>query len=173
MNIEDKSRVLFMKYAIPCAGTLVSRGNIKKKDVDVLIDAVKNNKSIPKDTEKVFKVAFSACSILAMDAGKKKIDADVIHDYYLFKHDKMIDMRYEEMGDFDPDLCRIRPGVVKKVLHGIAIVENSAGSKKYRTNYCDVKEGDLVVTHWDFVIEKISRETAEKMLVQKKKLRVI
>jgi hydrogenase maturation factor len=172
MEIEEKSRLLFMKYALPCAGTLVKRGNITQEFVDNLIETVKNSEPLPKNSEKIFKVAFSACSLIALDQKGKMIDADTIHQYYLFEHDVVIDKRYEEMGDFDPDACRIRAGVVQAVGNGFAVVANSAGKRKYRADYCTVKEGDTVVTHWNFVVEKINQKIAEKMRLQKIELNI-
>jgi hypothetical protein len=173
MEIREEDRRLFMKYAAPCAGTLVCRGNISQNEVDELIDIVKNGGFLPVGVENIFKVAFSACSLIAIDSGKREIDRDVIHQYYLFSHDKMIDVRYEEMGDFDPEACRIRPGVVVATGNGFAIVENSRGTGTYRTDYCSVGKGDTVVTHWDFVVEKINRAVAEEMKRQKIVLRVV
>ncbi|MBI2233256.1 MAG: hypothetical protein HYU56_05010 [Candidatus Aenigmarchaeota archaeon] len=173
MEIEEKSRMLFMKYAVPCAGTLVQRGSARQEYVDMLIAAVKNNRPIPKDAERIFKVAFAACSLIAKDSGKKEIDADIVHQYFLFGHDTAVSKRYGEMGDFDPQACRIRPGVVRKMGNGFAVVENSLGRSRYKADYCDVKEGDLVVTHWDFIVEKIDRATTEKMKKQKKQLQVL
>lgn len=161
-----------MKYALPCAGTLVKRGSVSQETIDRLILAVKTGKEIPKDAERIFKVAFSACSLSAIDSGKENIDEKVIRQYYLFGHDKMIDQRYEEMGDFSPDACRIRAGIVQSVRDGFAVVANSAGAAKYRTDYCPVKEGDLVTTHWDFVVEKIDPETARRMKTQKVELKI-
>jgi hydrogenase maturation factor len=164
MEINEKSRLLFMKYAIPCANTLVKRGTISQEYVDMLMDAVKNGRQLPKDAEKVFKVAFSACTLIAMDNNTEAIDEDVIRDYFLFKHDDVIDRRYEEMGDFDPDACRTRSGVVESVEDGIAVVANSAGRRSYLTDFVpDLKKGDIVVTHWNFIIEKIDKEITEKM----------
>ena len=82
MEIEEKSRLLFMKYALPCAGTLVKRGSVTKEYINRLIEAVKNNAVIPKNAEKIFKVAFSACSLIAIDTGKKEIGEKIIRKYY-------------------------------------------------------------------------------------------
>ena len=172
MKICEQDRTLFMKYALPCAGTLVKRGSITQEKWDELIDIVKNEGKIPDGAERIFKVAFAACSLIALDR-KTEIDKGVIHEYYLFGHDKVIDKRYGEMGDFDPDMCRIRPGIVKSFENGFVTVENSSGTGKYRADYCKVAKGDLVTTHWNFIVEKISEEMAEKMKKQKIELKVI
>jgi hypothetical protein len=172
-EIEEKSRKLFMRYALPCAGTLVKRCSISQDKVDSWIEMIRKDVVPPKGSELTFKVAVSACTLIAMENGKKIIDEEVIRDYYLFRHDSMIDRRYEEMGDFDPVACRIRSGVVEHVADGFALVKNALGVHSYRTDYCPVSKGDLVTTHWDFVVEKIDRHTAERMNAQKEALMVI
>jgi|SRR3989344_595458 len=167
MEIEKNSRILFMKYALPCAGTLVRRDIVSKEYIDNLIEAVKNNQHIPKDAEKIFKVALSACSLIALD-NEKQIDSDVIREYFLFRHDDMIDKRYEEMGDFDPEACRTRAGVVEFLEEKFAIVKNPSGKRKYRSDFVvDLQKNDIVVTHWNFIVEKIDKKTACKMNMSK------
>ncbi len=147
MNNED--RLLFMRYALPCAGTLVKRGNINQEEVDRLIEIVKNKDEIPTGAENVFKVAMTACKLIAKDSGRE-IDSEIIRDYFINRHDEIIDKRFEEKKDFDPEACRVRKGVVSKASRGFATV----GTKVYRTDFCNIRKGDTVVTHWDFVVEK-------------------
>ena len=164
MKIEKESRLVFMKYALPCARTLVKRGNADQTYIDMLIDIVKNNGEIPKDAEKIFKVAFSACSLAAIDDGKSSIDAGIIRKYFLFGHDKVIGSRYEEMGDFDPEACRVRAGVVESVENEKAVVYGPSGRKAFRIDFVpDARKNDIVVTHWNFIVEKTDKETAERM----------
>jgi hypothetical protein len=172
VEINEKDRLLFMKYAMPCAGVLVQRGNVAQEDVDEIITAVKAGK-VPRGAEKMCKVAFAACSLIAKDRKKDKIDREVINHYFHFAHDEVIDRRYEEMGDFDTNSCRIRAGVVEAVGKDFAVVSNSSGRRKYKTDFvAGLKKDDIVTTHWNFVVEKIDRATAEKMIEQKAKLKV-
>lgn len=150
MEIDESSRILFMKYALPCAGTLVKRGSVNQKYVDQLVGIASKGGKIPKDAEKIFKVAFAACALIAIDAGKKIIDDNIVRKYFLSKHDKIIGKRYAEMGDFDPDMCRVRKGTVECLENEFAFVNG----KKFRTDFVpEVKNGDEVVTHWDFIVE--------------------
>ncbi len=163
IEIEEGSRNLFMRYALPCAGTLVKRGTIKQEHVDILIDIVKNNRYIPDGSEKIFKVAFSACSLIAMKNGSESIDRNAIREYFLLGHDDAIEKRYGEMKDFDPQACRIKIGHVGLAENGSATV-GCCGTKKYRTDFVpDAKENDIVITHWDFVVERINKAAAEKI----------
>jgi hypothetical protein len=151
--MNDKDRLLFMKYALPCAGTLVKRGKITQRELDKLIEIVKNNEEIPTGAENIFKVAMAACTLIAKDSGRG-IDSEIIRDYFINHHDEVIDKRFEEMKDFDPEACRIRKGKVLESGGLFVIVENSSGTGKFRTDFCKAKEGEEVITHWDFVVEK-------------------
>lgn len=162
-----------MRYAIPCGCVLVKRCAMKQEYLGSLIEIMKKNRKIPKNAEKNFKVAFSACSLIAIDKGKKKIDKEVIYEYYRKKHDEVIDKRYEEMGDFDPQQCRVRAGTVIETSKEHATVKNSTGKKKYRTDYVPgLRKNDLVITHWDFVVEKIDSKTAEEMIELKDSMNI-
>lgn len=155
MMIKEKDRILFMKYALPCAGTLIKRGVVDRNSIESLIDAVKKGKEIPIGAENIFKVAMSACSLIAIDKKKDFIDEEIIRDYFVFRHDDVVDRRFEEMKDFDPEACRVRIGKVVSVHDGFAVVKNDSMIKKFRTDFLpDVKVGDSVITHWDFIVER-------------------
>ncbi len=168
IRIDEKSRPLFMKYALPCAGTLVSRGRVSQEKIDSLIDIVKKGEHIPKDSEKIFTVAFTACSLIALDKKKDIIDESVIRDYFLFRHDDIIDKRFEEMGDFDPEACRTRIGTVLSAEMEKANILTGIGPRDFRTDFCDIHENDTVVTHWDFIVEKVDREMAQRIAEMRK-----
>jgi hypothetical protein len=156
MEIRGEDRILFMKYALPCAGTLVRRGIVDRDRIERLVDLVKENREIPSGEEKIFKVAFAACSLMAMDEKRGFIDSSVVRRYFLSGHDDVIERRYEEMGDFDPEECRVRTGTVVDVEDNFAVVKNSSGTRKYRIDFAQsIKKGDEVITHWDFVVEKV------------------
>ncbi len=162
--INIKNRQLFFKYAVPCAETLVHRGQKTQKFVDDLVEDISKNKEIESDCEENFKVAYAMCKLLAKRKNKKEIDDEIIREYYLFNHDEMVDKRFEQMGDFDPTECRIYSGQVIDISGNIASVKTILGTKKYRIDYNkDMKRGDFVTVHRKFVVEKISKELAEKL----------
>jgi len=52
MDIKPESRLLFMKYALPCAGTLVKRGAITQKELDLMQELVRKGEEVhPKKGE--------------------------------------------------------------------------------------------------------------------------
>jgi hydrogenase maturation factor len=163
--MEIVNKPLFLKYAIPCAETLKERGDLTEEDIEKLTEIIKENKEIPADSEKPFKVALAMCSYIAMREGKREIDEEVIRRYFLYEHDKAIDQRFQEMGDFDPEACRTYPGKVAEVKEKTIFVRTPKGVKEYRNDFIRrVKKGDLVVVHRDFVIEKIDGKIAGMML---------
>ncbi len=158
------NRLLFFKYAVPCAETFVKRGTINKEEYKDLIEQVRNGKEPEKNRENIFKVAMANLTFLALERNKDKIDDDTIREYFLFKHDKVVDDRFELMGDFNPDKCRTYPGIVRKLENDNASVEIPNGIYSYRTDFVkNLKVNDIVVTHRDFIVEKISKDLAIKM----------
>lgn len=167
MEIKDKR--LFLKYALPCGSTLVDRGWIKQKDLDSMLDMLVNKKPISINLNRVFVVASSTCSLIAMKAGRKEIDSGVIRDYFWNEHDYMVDKRFKEMGDFDPEECRVYPGRVLKVGNKAEVL-TPKGTSSYRKDFVpDIKKGEFVVTHYDFIVEKISKEVSKLLWENKEK----
>ncbi len=165
MNISD--RILFLKYALPCAGTLVKRGSVSQEEWDDSIRNLSNGHAKP-GAENTFKVATAFCTLMAKDAGESEISENTIRRYFLSEHDTVVDRRAEEMGDFLPDDCRIYAGKVADVAENRAIVETQRGKLEYRTDFCKVREGDTVVVHWDFVVEHVDLDTAKALWNAKK-----
>ncbi len=150
-----KNRRLFFCYALPCAQTLVSRGQLKQEELDKIIEDFSNGKLPKKGFENNFKVAMAMLKILAQKLGKKEIDDEVIRQYYLVEHDRVVDQRYEEVGDFDPIACKIRVGEVLAIDGKKAKVKTEFGIKDYRTDFVKrLKVGDKVVVHYNFIVEK-------------------
>ena len=84
------------------------------------------------------------------------IDADIIEEYFLGKHDQVVDERFELMGDFDPERCRIYEGTIISINDDKALVKLEKKESEYRTDFVsDVKVGDKVIVHRDFVVKII------------------
>jgi hypothetical protein len=154
--MKVKDRILFLKYALPCAGTLVKRGKVSQEHIDKIIEQISNNQVPKEEVEKKFKVAFAMCSNLAKEMKKDSINEEVIRRYFISEHDKTVDERFKLMGDFDPVACKTRIGKVLEVDKEFAVVETSLGKKKYKTVFTkDIKKEDNVIVHFDFVVEKV------------------
>jgi hypothetical protein len=161
MKIDD--RRLFLKYALPCIATLVKRGAVSKKYSDNILNAVVKNKSIPRNSEGIFKTAMYSCNKLARKMKKKSIDDDVIRKYFLVEHSRVVDSRFREKRDFDPVMCKTYIGKVVKIGKGHAEVRTILGKFNYRADFTPkVKINDTVVVHNNFIVEK-TKKNIEKM----------
>ena len=165
MDFENKeSKMLFLTYAIPCAGVLVKRGTVKQEEIDNLLDAVVNDKKIPEGAEKVFGFALKMCENTAKKLGKPKIDNEVIREYFWVVHDRIAKMRYKEMHDFKLDECIVYPGEVLTNGNKKALVRTPIKMRYYKNDFVpDLKREDNVTVHYDYVVEKISEQDAKKL----------
>lgn len=165
MKIKDKR--LYFCYALPCAQTFVKRGKLKQQDLDKTIKDFSEGKNID-GFEKHFLVANRMLEIIASKMGKNEIDEQVIHQYYLIDHDKIVDARFEEMKDFNPIQCKIKIGKVLSVSQGKARVKTPFGISEYRTDFVNnIKPGDTVSVHYDFISEKIDKTNLKNILKSK------
>ena len=119
-------RLLFLRYALPCGGTFVKRGILKEEEWNRCIALVSENRTPEEKIEKMFLVANVICSRVAKQMGKSEIDSEVIREYFLMEHSKVVDDRFRIMRDFDPVTCRIYAG-------NVMAIENGQCSGKNRT----------------------------------------
>lgn len=160
---SGEDRLLFLRYALPCAATLVKRGNVTKEYIDELVDQVSQNKPPKENAEQLFKVANAMCDNVAERMHKQSTDAKVIRRYFLFEHSKVVDDRFALMKDFSPVDCRTYAGKVIRVTEDSATVETVLGKKEYRNPFVeDAEVGDDVVVHFDFIVERLAKEVAEE-----------
>jgi len=165
MDFEDeKARLLFLRYALPCAETLVKRGIISKEYIRKLMKNVSFNEEVPKNSERIFKTAVLMCKRISKRFGKKFISESVVRKYFLFEHDKAIDKRYKMFKDFDSLTCRTYPGKVVSLKNRKAVVKTTIGKRRYKINLTQgLKIGDNVVVHRNFVVEKINESLAKRL----------
>lgn len=168
--MEMQNRILFFKYALPCAETLIKRGNLTTEEFDNMLTKVMKDEEPEKNSENVFKVAMSHLKFISMQKKKSKIDEKTIREYFLFGHDEAVDERFDEMGDFDQEKCRIYPGIVREIKDGKTLVETPIGTEACKNYFVkDLKIKDIVVVHRNFVVEKISKNLAVRLMESKKK----
>lgn len=166
LPIKDKE--LFLRYAIPCGEVLVKRGELKEELLKNLNDSVANGRKIDVPVEDIFKVASRMCTIIAKRMGKKEIDENVIRKYFLLEHEKAIIWRKKIYPDIDIKRCRVYPGKVLKIDFDGALVKTQLGEKMLRNDFSpDLKKGEWVSTHYDYISEKIKAEHVKRMLKRK------
>lgn len=159
-NLSQADRLLFLKYAVPCATTLVKRNSISQKEYDELYSKAKSGVVPGGEPEKIFKVAYAKCLASAMEKGSG-INKEIIRDYFWLGHDAVIEERFELMKDFDPVHCKTFPGVVLDASAGMAKVKTSIGQLDASADFePSAKKGDFVVVHRGIIVEKISETEA-------------
>ena len=130
MKIDSpEDRLLFLRYALPCAGTLVNRGKVSQRYVDQAVRLVSQNKAPRAKVEGIFKIANAMCGSIAKRMRKRNVDSKVIRQYFLLEHSDVVEDRYKLMGDFDPESCKTYPGTVTDLKNGKAVVKTSLGRK--------------------------------------------
>ena len=166
MKIEfaaEEDKILFLKYAIPCGQILVKRGDYEQSLLDDIKEKTIRHEVENTDPEETFKIAVRMCYLSARKLGKEKIDTDVIREYFWHGHEEAVKWRAEVFRDIRLDACRVYPGQVVFV-KDFATVKTKLGSLEFRKDFLpDVQKGDFVITHYDYVIEKIDKETAEEL----------
>jgi hypothetical protein len=166
MRIEfatSEDKLLFLKYAVPCGMTLVNRGDISMEHLDNLREKAASERVDDVDPEETFKIAVRMCYLTARKLGKEMIDSGVIRKYFWHDHEDAIKWRSEVFNDIRLDTCRVYPGRVEHV-GDFVTVRTSMGNLEFRKDFIpDIRTGDIVVTHYDHVIERISLESARKL----------
>ncbi len=168
---DEKARALFMKYALPCAETLVKRGIMKGSEAGGLMEKAASGMEMPKGSEKIFKTALRECGKIARNSGKTSICIESVRKYFLFGHDDAVRKRYEKFRDFDPASCAVYPGKVKSIRNGKAVVETPLEASEFSTLLCpEIKKGDWASVHRNFIAEKISPKLAKSLWRRKRSL---
>jgi hydrogenase maturation factor len=162
MQIDD--RLLFLRYALPCSDDLINNRIATQERIDRLMKLVSEDKLPEEGAENIFKVGVAMCTIIAMKAGKKTIDAEVIRQYFLMEHNKAVDEQFKLRKDFNPVECKTYAGKVDEVGVNFALVSTPIGLKRCRTDFAkNLKEGDSVAVHSGFAVERISDSIANRM----------
>jgi len=163
MDFEsERDRALFFNYSVPCAKVFVKRKILKQEDFDKLIESVSKNKQMPEGTEKIFELALRKCKGVVNNIDNQKINEKAIREYFWIAHDRVAKIRYGEMHDFDLDECIVYPGKVLDIKNKKALVNTPVKTNYYRTDFVsELKKGDYVVVHYDFIVEKIPEEKAK------------
>ena len=165
MQISEPPEVLFLKYAFPCSFIILQRGEITQKEFDMLEDAAENNKIVSrKILERVYHKAFEKIKPIAKEMNKDYWDIEVIKEYFLVRHNKLIDQGmfdYERAPETLKKLCKIHKAKVIDVKDDVLVVEYSDGNKKSKRPVMnhfvkEAKVGDEVMIHYGYWIEVVA-----------------
>ena len=147
---------LFLRYALPCANTLIERGETTKDEIEKMKKILQKGEEISNDAIKKFKVAYAFCKELGKKLNKNPMDEEVIRKYFWFEHDYLVDL----MGaDID---CKVYPARIEKIENKKAFVITPIGKMECKIELIkNLKKNDWVTIHRKYVVEKISEKDAK------------
>ncbi len=160
-DLTDFSKVankkLFLKYAIPCGRVLVKRNLIKQEYLDSIEDSVIKKLELKDEYVEVFDSAILMMTQMASKREKDVIDDDIIHDYFLKRHNEYLKHRVMEVDDVDERLCRVHVCPIENVHDGIALAHLPTGEdREIRLDFIpDARDGDNVAVHYNYGCEII------------------
>lgn len=171
--LDAEAEILFLKYAIPAMSphrfarthsfTQTQIEPFSKQaftQTQIELFAKQASEGILPDInlEKTFDLAVRVCKAMAKLGNKTLIDSDVIREYFLIEHNPSVEYRHS-LGEknLDPVLCKTYIGKVTETGEGYARVETTRGNLKYNPVFtADVKIGDKVAVHYNYITEKIT-----------------
>ena len=160
----------FLRYAYPCMRTLEMLGKVTPGDVKHIDDIIHSIGRVEKEyLEKIFTAAISRLKHLAKDLQKDYWDMEVIREYFLTRHNTIIDSKqgsYALLPETMCAACKVYTGKVKKLytVNNQNIVTLTDIKPYYsRTEFINfynlpLQQGDIVSTHFGFVIEVLKRQ---------------
>src|SRR3989344_4215586 len=155
-----EAEVLFLKYAFPCSFIIKQRGEINDIEFKMLESAAIYNKILPrKFLERVYFRAFQKIKKVADDLGRDIWDKEVIHEYFIKRHNSIIEdgmYAYAEAPDALKNLCKVHYAKVLKIEKDFLVVEYDYGKLRpvIKTLIPKVKKGDVETIHYGYACEK-------------------
>ena len=156
MEVES----FFLKYAFPCSFILQQRGEISEEQFEELESAAAGNRPLPRELlEKIYHRAFERISKLALEMGRGKWDISVIKEYFIVRHNTLIEQgmySYAEAPEKLKELCKVLEARVVRLDRNVAVVEYSGKKRPVMTELVpELKEGDYVRIHYGYAVEKL------------------
>lgn len=154
--------VYFIKYAYPCAHILCKvRKDVSEEEFRAMEDAAINNKIMDREyLERVFFRAFNRIGKIAQELGKDKWDKEVIEEYFVGRHNDVLEK--SDYPESFKEMCCVYGGEVVELDEkgGVVVLyksrDGTTRKRKVRKDYFkDLKIGDKVRIHWQYVVEKI------------------
>lgn len=161
-----KPEIFFLKYAFPCSFILLSRKEITNEEHDLLFRSARDEKLyLPKERiESIFWRAMKFIEFIS--------DLERVQRYWWFDHN-----RYLKQKKFKDELieeCKVIPCEVLTASKNEAIVKSSFldGTVKLKIDFVDVRPGDKVTKHYDYICEKIPEKLYSEIVESLKRLSV-
>ncbi len=155
--------VLFVKYAFPCAFIIRQRGEISEEELSQLENAALHSKKLDRAfLERIFFRAFRRIEKLAVEMKKNKWDFEVIHDYFVSRHNELIKNgmeTYEKAPASLRNLCMVHRAKIKEIRGNILVVQYGKENKLRPVvgeMISNPKVGEFVTIHYGYAVEKVS-----------------
>jgi hydrogenase maturation factor len=144
-----KSEIFFLKYAFPCSFVLLSRKEITPEEHELLYKSAKDEK-LYLPVKRIESIFWRAMKFI----GSIK-DLKAVQKYWWFDHNKYL--KQEKFKNVDNKQCMIIPCEVVSVSNDKATVKSTFldRDEKLKLDFVDVKVGDKVTKHYDYVCGKI------------------
>lgn len=149
MRIEN--RRLFFAYALPCIESTIKKGKISREKAKELFRKYEKGEELPESAEKIFEVAIFYLNKIARLMKKKSIDEVVIRTYFQKHHNKILGKGKRS------EKCKVKIGKVVGICKDYVLVKVEGKTKKYKSFVKSLKNGEEVVLHWDYIVDKPER----------------
>jgi hypothetical protein len=155
-----KPEIFFIKYAFPCAYILLERKEISEVELKELENAAIKSIVLPRaKLEKYFFRAFKKIKPIAKDLGKDKWDIGVLKEYFINKHNTIIEKgmyAYAKAPETLKNLCKVHIAKIIDIKDNILIVKYLDKTRPVKKDLVkEAKIGDKVTIHYGYAIEII------------------
>jgi hypothetical protein len=160
-------KIFFLKYAFPCSFVLLSRGEINKKEHKLLYRSAKEE-ILYLSVERVERIFWRALEFVGSIS-----DLNSIQRYWWFDHNKYLkSKKFKSIPNELIKECLVIPCRVVSVSENKVKVKSPFLDEivELKTDFIDVRLGDKVTKHYDYVCEKIPESLYLKIRESLKKL---
>jgi hypothetical protein len=153
-----RNETYFLRYAYPCLFIAKQRGEVDDATMEKLrVAAVKDEPVDRALVEKSFFRAFRRMRELA--AGKDVWSVEVIKDYFITRHNMIIDAgleTYAKAPESLKKLCKVSEGKVIAIKKGALVVDLGTERRAVNPDFVpEAKVGDRVTVHYGYAVEKL------------------
>lgn len=162
-----KPEIFFLRYAFPCSFILILRKEITKEKQELFYRSAKDEQLhlSKKEIERIF--------WRPMKFIKSISNLESVQRYWRFDHNTHIKQKgFQDFEEKFEKLCRVIPCEVLDSTENRAIVRSDFfdGTMELKKDFVNVKPGDKVTKHYDYICEKISEDLYLNMIESLKKI---
>jgi hydrogenase maturation factor len=146
---------------------LILRREITKEKQELLYKSVKEKKLYlsKKEIERIF--------WRPMKFIKSISNLEEVQRYWRFDHNKHLkEKKFEDFEERFEKLCMVIPCELVSVKKNNAVVKSEFfdGTVELKTDFVDIRPGDKVTKHYDYICEKIPEDLYHEMIESLKKI---